>query len=104
MPSYSRFASQLQAETAFTVLALAKQVKASGKDVIELEIGDSPFPTTASARSAGFKAIEEGQTHYCPSAGLPEMRSAAAEIMQRDYGVPCQPANVVVGPGAKAGG
>ena len=38
---------------AFDVLAVAKRLKAEGKDVIELQIGDSPFPSTASARAAG---------------------------------------------------
>ena len=52
-PSYSTFASAVQPETAFTVLAIAKRLAAGGKDVIELEIGDSPFETriSTSARS-----------------------------------------------------
>ena len=45
----SQFAQTLSVETAFTVLAVAKQLKAAGKDVVELEIGDSPFDSTASA-------------------------------------------------------
>ena len=43
--SFSSFASSVTVETAFTVLAIAKRLIATGKDVIELEIGDSPFPT-----------------------------------------------------------
>ena len=49
----SQFAQNLNVETAFTVLAVAKQLKAAGKDVVELEIGDSPFPSTAHAKQAG---------------------------------------------------
>ena len=48
-PRFSQFASSVQTETAFDVLAVAKQLKAAGKDVIELEIGDSPFPTSPAA-------------------------------------------------------
>ncbi len=99
--SYSKFAQQMQVETAFTVLALAKQLKAQGKRIIELEIGDSPFPTTAAAKQAGIAAIEENQTHYTSSAGLGEYRQAAAEFVKREYGIPATEDNVVAAPGAK---
>ena len=78
MARLSALASGLQAETAFTVLAIARRLKARGKDVVELEIGDSPFPSTPHAKAAGIRAIEEDQTGYCPSLGLPEFREAAA--------------------------
>jgi aspartate aminotransferase len=99
--SFSEFARTVTVETAFNVLAAAKQLRAAGKEVIELEIGDSPFPTTAAAQHAGLSAIEAGQTHYCPSAGIPELRAAAAEYVNSHYGLSTVPANVVVGPGAK---
>ncbi len=98
---YSDFAANLTVETAFTVLAIAKSLKAAGKDVIELEIGDSPFPTTAAAKRAGIAAIEADQTHYGPSAGLPEFREAAAERVRAEYGLDVTAANIAVAPGAK---
>ena len=52
MPSFSRFASTVGFETAFTVLGVAKRLIAGGKDVIELQIGDSPFPSSSSALAA----------------------------------------------------
>lgn len=97
----SEFAQSLTVETAFTVLAVAKQLKAKGKDVVELEIGDSPFDSTANARSAGVEAINKGHTHYCPSPGLPEFRQAAAEFVKNEFNIPVGPENIVVGPGAK---
>ncbi len=97
----SAFARGLTAETAFDVLAVAKRLKARGKDVIELQIGDSPFPSTASARAAGIKAIESGQTHYCPSPGLPSFREVIARNYTQEFGVPVTAENVVVGPGSK---
>ena len=72
MPRLSNLAKNLTSETAFTVLALARRLKAQGKDVVELEIGDSPFPSTPHAKAAGIRAIEENQTGYCPSLGLPD--------------------------------
>ena len=70
MPRLSSLAGNLTAETAFTVLAIARALKAKGKDVVELEIGDSPFPSTPNAKRAGIQAIEENETGYCPSLGL----------------------------------
>lgn len=97
----SEFAKSLTVETAFTVLAVAKQLKADGKDVVELEIGDSPFESTASAKSSGVGAIQDNQSHYCPSPGLPEFRSAAAHFVNDEFKIPAQAENIVVGPGAK---
>jgi aspartate aminotransferase len=97
----SQFARGLTAETAFDVLAVARRLKSQGKDVIELQIGDSPFPTTHSASMAGVEAIRDGATHYCPSLGLPEFREIIAENYRKEFGIPVTAANVVVGPGAK---
>jgi len=97
----SEFARNITVETAFNVLARARQLAAEGKEIIELEIGDSPFPTTSSAKQAGLAAIADDQSHYCPSAGLPELRRAASEFVNQEYGLETTAANVVVGPGAK---
>ena len=97
----SSFAKSLTVETAFSVLAIAKALKAKGKDVVELEIGDSPFESTASAKASGIEAIHANQTHYCPSPGLPEFRAAAAEFVQKEFNVPAKAENIVVAPGAK---
>lgn len=97
----SEFAKGLNVETAFTVLAVAKQLKAKGKDVVELEIGDSPFDSTASAKQSGAKAITDNHSHYCPSPGLPEFREAAANFVKAEFGIHALASNVVVAPGAK---
>ncbi len=99
--SLSQFARSLSAETAFTVLALAKELQAAGKDVVELEIGDSPFDSTASAKATGVAAIESNQSHYCPSPGVPEFRQAAANYVREEFNIPAEPENIVAGPGAK---
>ena len=98
---FSSFARSLNSETAFDVLAVAKRLKALGKDVVELQIGDSPFPTTRSAIDAGINAIKDGATHYCPSMGLPQFREVIAETVRAEFGIPAQAENVVVAPGAK---
>jgi aspartate aminotransferase len=97
----SQFARGLSAETAFDVLAVARRLERQGKDVVELQIGDSPFPSPAHARAAGVRAIESHASHYCPSLGLPEFRDVIAANYRREYGVEVTAENVVVGPGAK---
>jgi aspartate aminotransferase len=98
---FSNFARGLVAETAFDVLAVAKRLKAQGKDVIELQIGDSPFATPRHALAAGIEALQAGATHYCPSPGLSSFRELVARTYQQEYGVPVGPENITVGPGAK---
>jgi len=97
----SDFAKGLKVETAFDVLARARQLKAQGKDVVELQIGDSPFSSTAGAKRGGTDAIANDHTHYCPSMGLPDFRAAVADHMNAEYGLDLTERNIVVGPGAK---
>ena len=68
-PTLSSFARGLAQENAFEVLARARRLKAQGKDVIELQIGDSPFPTTRHAAEAGIRAIRDGATALLSVAG-----------------------------------
>jgi len=97
----SALARDLSPETAFTVLARAQELRAGGKDVVGLEIGDSPFPSPPGAKEAGVRAIEENQTRYCPSLGLPELREAAARFVVDEFGYPATADNIVVAAGAK---
>ncbi|MBM3677290.1 MAG: pyridoxal phosphate-dependent aminotransferase [Actinobacteria bacterium] len=91
----------LGTEGAFAVLARAKELERAGRDVIHLEIGEPDFETPAHVAEAGIAAIRAGQTHYCPTAGLPELREAAAAHLAETRGVPVDPARVVVANGAK---
>jgi aspartate aminotransferase len=98
---FSQFASSVGVESAFSVLAIAKRLIAAGKDVIELEIGDSPFPTPPRAIEAGIQAIRDGHSRYGPSLGILEFRTAAAEYVNREYGLSVTAEHVIAGPGAK---
>ena len=93
--------NRLGTETAFEVLARAKAMEAKGRDVIHLEIGEPDFDTPENIRTAAKKALDEGFTHYGPSAGLPKAREVFAEFLSRDRGVDFKPENIVITPGAK---
>ena len=98
---YSQFSQTVTVEGAFGVLAVAKQLAAGGKRIIELEIGDSPFPSPPQAKRAAVAAIEANQTHYCPAAGTPELRRAAADVVRGEFGLDVTAAHVAIGCGAK---
>jgi aspartate/methionine/tyrosine aminotransferase len=91
----------LETETAFEVLAKAKAVEKQGKSVVHLEIGEPDFDTPRNIKEAAMKALDQGYTHYGPSAGLPEFREAIAQYISKTRGIKAEPNEVVVTPGAK---
>ena len=100
-PTFAKRMSRLGTESAFEVLAKAKGLEAQGKDIIHLEIGQPDFSTPINVCEAAFKAMKEGHTGYCPSAGLPEFREVAAQHISETRGVEIHPDEVTVTPGAK---
>lgn len=99
--TFAKRMSRLGTESAFEVLAKAKSLEAQGKDIIHLEIGQPDFSTPMNVCEAAFKAMKEGHTGYCPSAGLPEFREVAAQHISETRGVEIHPDEVTVTPGAK---
>jgi aspartate aminotransferase len=93
--------SRLGTETAFEVLVRAKALEAKGKDVVHLEIGEPDFDTPRNIIDAGANALRSGWTHYGPSAGLPELRSAVATYLNASRGTSYAPENIVITPGGK---
>ena len=93
--------SLLGTETAFEVLVKARALEAKGKDVVHLEIGEPDFDTPRHIIEAAKEALDQGYTHYGPSAGLPELREAIAHDAGRRRGIALRPEQVVVTPGAK---
>jgi aspartate aminotransferase len=93
--------SRLGTETAFEVLARAKQLEAKGKEIVHLEIGEPDFDTPRNIRDAAIKALNEGWTHYNPSAGLPDFRETIAEYISKTRKIQVNRDQVVVTPGAK---
>ena len=92
---------RLGTETAFTVLARAKELEKQGHDVIHLELGEPDFGTPQHICDAAYEAMRAGETHYCPAAGLPDFREAIAEFLSASREIEVDPANVLVANGAK---
>jgi aspartate aminotransferase len=92
---------RLGTETAFVVLARAKALEATGRDIVHLEIGEPDFDTPRNIIDKAIEALNSGYTHYGPAAGLPEVRKVFAEYIARDRGIDVGPENIVIVPGGK---
>ncbi|MBI4737866.1 MAG: pyridoxal phosphate-dependent aminotransferase, partial [candidate division NC10 bacterium] len=92
---------RLGTESAFDVLGKARALERQGRDIIHLEIGEPDFSTPPHIVAAAKKALDDGYTHYGPTPGLPELRQAIARHVAETRGIPVQPDQVVVTPGAK---
>lgn len=97
----ARRMANLGTETAFEVLAKARALEATGRDIVHLEIGEPDFDTPANIVEAAVEALHQGFTHYSPSAGLPELRTVIAGEIGASRHTRVSPDEVVVVPGAK---
>lgn len=101
MPALSTRAESLGTENAFVVLAEVNALIRAGKDVISFCIGQPDFATPTHIQDAAVAAVRGGKHGYTPSAGIDELRAAAAASMSRLRGLDITPDEVVVGAGAK---
>ena len=79
----------------------ARELKASGADVISLTIGEPDFDTPEAIRQAAADAMNAGHTHYVPVTGIAELREAIAAKLRDENGIPATAADVVLANGAK---
>ena len=100
-PLLARRATIPETPSILEILARAKSLEAQGRRIVHLEIGEPDFETPVNIRRAAVEALEKGYTHYGPSAGLPEVRTAIAEFVAASRGVPVSRDQVVVMNGAK---
>ncbi len=81
--------------------AEARKLKSQGVEVLDFALGEPDFDTPANIQEAAIRAMKSGKTHYTPPAGIPELRSAVAELYTRLHGLPTDAAQVVISNGAK---
>ena len=97
----SRRADSLGTENAFVVLAEVNRLMREGRDIVSFCIGQPDFPTPAHIQDAAIEAVRGGKHGYTPSAGIDELRAAAAKSMGALRGLDIAADEVVVGAGAK---
>ncbi|MBV9918645.1 MAG: pyridoxal phosphate-dependent aminotransferase [Solirubrobacterales bacterium] len=100
-PQLAHGVSRLGTESAFAVLARARDLERRGRSIVHLEIGEPDFPTPEHVAAAGIAAIERGETGYTPSAGLADFREVIADELSRSRGIEVPVERVLVANGAK---
>lgn len=97
-------ANRVQTLTPSTTLAItakAKELKEQGIDVIGLGAGEPDYNTPQNILDAAFKSMNDGYTKYTPAGGLPALKKAIINKLQRDQQITYQPSEILIGIGAK---
>lgn len=93
--------SRLGTETAFAVSAEAAAHAAKGNKVYPFHLGDMNIKTPDNIIEAGVKAMRDGKTGYCSNYGIPQLREALAEDINKTRGTSYTMDNVAIQPGGK---
>ena len=94
-------ANSLTPSLSLSVDSKAKAMKSEGLDVCSFAAGEPDFDTPEHIKAAAMAALESGFTKYTPSAGIPELRQAISEKLEKENGISYKPNQIVVSTGAK---
>ncbi len=97
----SKRAQSLQPSPTLALATKAKELRAQGHDVISLSVGEPDWDTFDAVKKAGILAIENGETKYAPSNGIPELREAIAQQVNEDLNLKYKSTDVTVSTGGK---
>jgi aspartate aminotransferase len=101
MNSLSDRINNLSVSQTLAMAAKARELKAQGKDIISLSLGEPDFNTPDFIKEAAIKAIHENYSTYSPVDGYAELKDAICRKFKRDNNLDYKPANIVVSTGAK---
>ncbi len=93
--------SMVEESATIGITSIASKLRREGKDVISFGVGEPDFKTPERIIKAAEDALHNGETHYTPSAGIPELREAVAEKLRLENGLDVAAENILVAPGAK---
>ncbi|MBW7911450.1 MAG: aminotransferase class I/II-fold pyridoxal phosphate-dependent enzyme, partial [Alphaproteobacteria bacterium] len=92
---------KIKPSATLALAAKAQELKAEGKDVIGLSVGEPDFDTPDFIKDAAKKAMDAGKTKYTPVPGTPELRKAIVEKFKRENNLTYTAEQVIVGTGGK---
>ena len=101
MTLLSRRAQACAPSPTLAITAKANQMKADGINVVAFGAGEPDFDTPDHIKAAAIDALAKGYTKYTPSAGIPALKNAIINKLQRDSGLTFSPAEVIVSCGGK---
>ena len=97
----SQLLGRLSESATIAMSRKARELKAAGRDIISLSLGEPDFDTPEPVKAAGIQAIEDNFTHYPPVPGYPEVRQAICDKLKRDNGLDYTADQIVISTGAK---
>lgn len=97
----SRLVLEMQESATLKMAKMARELKAQGKDIIDLSLGEPDFDTPVHIKDAAKKALDDGYTKYTPVNGLLELRQAIVKKFDRDHNLQYTVNQIVVSNGAK---
>ncbi|KAF1304854.1 pyridoxal phosphate-dependent aminotransferase [Enterococcus sp. JM9B] len=98
----SQRAEKLEPSVTLAASTKAKALKAQGKDILSLTVGEPDFVTPKNIQQAAIRAIESGKaSFYTQSAGIPELRQAVVSWIKKNYGLEYEVKQTIVTDGAK---
>ena len=97
----SQLLGRLSESATIAMSRKARELKAAGRDIISLSLGEPDFDTPEPVKAAGIQAIEDNFTHYPPVPGYGEVRQAICDKLKRDNGIEYEPNQIVISTGAK---
>ena len=100
-PRTSTLLGRLSESATIAMSRKARELKAAGRDIISLSLGEPDFDTPDPIKEAGIRAIRENHTHYPPVPGFPDVLQAICDKLERDNGLAYRPEQIVVSTGAK---
>lgn len=100
-PTYAPRIQLLSESTTIAISSLARDLKVQGKDILSFSAGEPDFDTPKPIRDEAIRALNSGFTHYTAVGGIPELRKAICEKLERENGLHYDPSEVIVSNGAK---
>jgi aspartate aminotransferase len=102
MPALAQRLNRTQVASSIQMSIRARELRAEGKDVISLAIGEPDFDTPRHAIEAGYQAALKGDTKYPPQDGTRALKEAVARKFKRDNDLDYSPdGEIIVSNGAK---
>ena len=93
--------SRVKPSATIAVTQKARDLKAQGRDIISLSVGEPDFDTPDNIKKAAIEAIQRGETKYTPVSGIVPLREAIAAKFKRENGLDYKPSQTIVGTGGK---
>ncbi|MSP05141.1 MAG: pyridoxal phosphate-dependent aminotransferase [Acetobacteraceae bacterium] len=101
MPFIADRLNRISPSQTMVITGKARALKAAGKNVISLSVGEPDFETPRNVKDAAIRAIENGETRYTDVPGIPALRKAVADRFHLDSGLDYKPEEIIVSSGGK---